>query len=241
MGFRFRKSINIGGGFRVNLSKSGIGYSFGGKGARYTRTANGKSRYTLSIPGTGISYVTQSGKKKYSGSNNKRVVHNYPMSIQNEGQYKEDSIESKQADKMVSSDYQNFIAEIRKIQFLNSLMNWLIAIVLILNISYEFGNSAFILFLITFVIIKIYIRFIKNISIIYEFDKYGKDLANMVDVLIRKVMDNQKLWQINEVYKNENLKTNAGAGHSVTAIPIKITKKAPHFLRTNANCYTVRL
>ncbi len=28
MGFRFRKSINMG-GFRVNISKSGIGYSFG--------------------------------------------------------------------------------------------------------------------------------------------------------------------------------------------------------------------
>ena len=32
MGFRFRKSINLGGGFRVNLSKSGIGYSWGTKG-----------------------------------------------------------------------------------------------------------------------------------------------------------------------------------------------------------------
>ena len=28
MGFRYRKSINLGGGFRVNISKSGIGYSW---------------------------------------------------------------------------------------------------------------------------------------------------------------------------------------------------------------------
>lgn len=28
MGFRYRKSINLGGGFRINLSKSGIGYSY---------------------------------------------------------------------------------------------------------------------------------------------------------------------------------------------------------------------
>lgn len=39
MGFRFRKSINMG-PFRVNLSKSGIGYGVGGKGARYTKTAD---------------------------------------------------------------------------------------------------------------------------------------------------------------------------------------------------------
>lgn len=65
MGFRFRKSINLGGGFKVNLSKSGVGYSWGTKGVRYTKTASGKKRTTLSIPGTGISYVTESdGKKK---------------------------------------------------------------------------------------------------------------------------------------------------------------------------------
>ena len=29
MGFRFRRSINLGGGFKINLSKSGIGYSWG--------------------------------------------------------------------------------------------------------------------------------------------------------------------------------------------------------------------
>ena len=29
MGFRYRKSINLGGGFRINLSKSGVGYSWG--------------------------------------------------------------------------------------------------------------------------------------------------------------------------------------------------------------------
>ena len=42
MGFRFRKSINFG-PFRINFSKSGIGYSFGGKGFRVTKTATGKT------------------------------------------------------------------------------------------------------------------------------------------------------------------------------------------------------
>lgn len=63
MGFRFRKSINMG-PFRVNLSKSGIGYSVGGKGARYTKTANGKTRTTLNIPGTGLSYVEEKSNKQ---------------------------------------------------------------------------------------------------------------------------------------------------------------------------------
>ena len=37
MGFRYRKSINLGGGFRINLSKSGIGYSWGVRGYRVTK------------------------------------------------------------------------------------------------------------------------------------------------------------------------------------------------------------
>lgn len=56
MGVRFRKSINLGKGFRVNMSKSGPGFSWGGKGFRVTKKANGGFRTTAYIPGTGLSY-----------------------------------------------------------------------------------------------------------------------------------------------------------------------------------------
>ena len=58
MGFRFRKSINLGGGSRVNLSKRGVGFSVGTKGARYSVGPRGRS-WTFSIPGTGLSYQTR--------------------------------------------------------------------------------------------------------------------------------------------------------------------------------------
>lgn len=63
MEFRFRRSINLGGGFKINLSKSGIGYSWGTKGYRISRTAHGTTRRTYSIPGTDISYVDESGSR----------------------------------------------------------------------------------------------------------------------------------------------------------------------------------
>jgi hypothetical protein len=63
MGLRFRKSFKAG-PFRVTASKSGVSTSFGGKGARITKTASGKTRTTISVPGTGLSYVSESGKKK---------------------------------------------------------------------------------------------------------------------------------------------------------------------------------
>ena len=60
MGFRFRKSKNLGGGFRLNMSKSGLGGSWGVKGFRVTKKAKGGFRTTTSIPGTGISYSSDS-------------------------------------------------------------------------------------------------------------------------------------------------------------------------------------
>ena len=63
MGFRFRKSFGKG-PFRVNLSKSGIGYSVGGKAFRVTKKAGGGTRTTASIPGTGISYTKDHGSSK---------------------------------------------------------------------------------------------------------------------------------------------------------------------------------
>jgi hypothetical protein len=60
MGFRFRRSPKIAPGVRANISKSGISYSLGGRGASVT-IGHGKVRRTVGIPGTGISYSTVSG------------------------------------------------------------------------------------------------------------------------------------------------------------------------------------
>lgn len=62
MGIKFRKSIKLGPA-RINLSKSGVGYSVGGKGVRVTKKAGGGTRTTVGIPGTGISYSSDSKKK----------------------------------------------------------------------------------------------------------------------------------------------------------------------------------
>ena len=59
MGFTYRKSVNLG-PFRVNLSKSGIGYSVGGRFFRTGVSARGKKYSSFSIPGTGVGY-RQSG------------------------------------------------------------------------------------------------------------------------------------------------------------------------------------
>jgi hypothetical protein len=55
MSFYYRKSVNLG-PFRVNLSKSGLGYSVGSRGFRVGTTARGKNYTSFSIPETGVGY-----------------------------------------------------------------------------------------------------------------------------------------------------------------------------------------
>ena len=71
MGFRLRKSINLGGGVRLNVSKRGVGVSAGVKGARIGIGPRG-TRVTTSIPGTGLSY-----QKEYS-ARHKGTAHTEP-------------------------------------------------------------------------------------------------------------------------------------------------------------------
>ena len=72
MGLRFRKSIKICKGVKVNLSKSGLSLSLGGKG--YTcNLSNRGVRHTLGLPGTGLSYSTSSKDLNPFNKNKKEI------------------------------------------------------------------------------------------------------------------------------------------------------------------------
>lgn len=63
MGWSFRKSVNLG-PFRVNMSRSGLGYSVGAGGFRTGVRANGRRYSSVSIPGTGIRYTSGGSKRR---------------------------------------------------------------------------------------------------------------------------------------------------------------------------------
>lgn len=56
MGFRFRKVISVLPGVKINLSKSRVSTSLGGKGATVNVGPDGKRYVTVGVPGTGMSY-----------------------------------------------------------------------------------------------------------------------------------------------------------------------------------------
>jgi hypothetical protein len=53
MSWNWRKSLRFG-PFKINLSKSGVGYSLGLPGYRLGTDAKGKKYQQVSVPGTGI-------------------------------------------------------------------------------------------------------------------------------------------------------------------------------------------
>ncbi len=66
---RFRRSIKIAPGLRLNVGKKSIGLSAGVTGARYSVSSSGRRTRTVGIPGTGVSYVssrTGSGQRQAS-------------------------------------------------------------------------------------------------------------------------------------------------------------------------------
>ena len=74
MGFRFQKRIKIAPGIKLNLSKSGISTSIGGRGFTHN-IGHGKRRTTIGIPGTGLSHSAE-----HSTGHQAQAVHTTPAS-----------------------------------------------------------------------------------------------------------------------------------------------------------------
>ena len=79
MGFRFRKSVKIAPGVRLNIGKKSVGISAGVKGARVSVNSSGRVTKSVGIPGTGLSYVTTS-KIGGSSQSDKEPPNSTPVS-----------------------------------------------------------------------------------------------------------------------------------------------------------------
>ena len=240
MGFRYRKSINLGGGFRVNLSKSGIGYSWGTKGYRVTKKARGGVRKTYSIPGTGLSWSEDSGKSRKKGNNSYRgaVPNNQyaqqPVSVSQSVIYEASDVNTKE---LVSEQTQEFIEAIKKYSKIHGILKWGAIITGIIMFSTPPG----ILLFIAFMAGLIYHANTSKICVEYEFDEYGTRRIQMLDQAMSELMNNRSVWQIVTKVANSSVKTNAGASSSVNRKLVKFIKKKPYFLKTDATCYNIKL
>lgn len=228
MGFRFRKSVNLGGGFRVNLSKSGVGYSWGVPGYRVTKTSKGRTRKTYSVPGTGLSYVEESGNK----NNRKQSNPNYSSAP---GTPIMEDIVSADIESYQSAEYQDFISSIKKIIVLNKIANWLCLTLL-------FASEMMFLFTgIIGLLLKVYIRSKGKIDLDYELDDYYLDKhSNMISAWTT-LSNSSSLWQIIQSGNVTNRKFHAGASRLVNRKLITVTSKKPFYLKTSTDIIQLKL
>ena len=222
MGWRYRKSINLGGGFRINLSKSGIGYSWGFPGYRHTYSPNGTQRRTYSIPGTGISYVESSGNKK-NKSGNSGQNYNYNQDtklITGSTTYYQNS----NINNMGKGD--EILKAINKLRTIDILAN----ICLIIIVLFPIG-----------IILKILISQKWKLDLTYEMDDINQKKFDALNEFLVELKNNRKLWQIGSSTRVYNTKYNAGAGNNVSRTSISLVKKMPWYINHNIDVYCLKL
>lgn len=226
MGWRLRKSINLGLGFRINLSKTGIGYSWGFPGYRTTKLANGGTRQTYSIPGTGISYVEQQGGRR----NNNPEYHEESKLITGETElFQNVPIEDIRKNDPI-------LKEINRVVLFNRLANILLFLTLFVVV-----HPAFSLAFLIGVFLKILIATTMKIKLYYEFDDESRKMYNSLKEIWITLSQSRKLWQINSSTRVFNTKYNAGAGNNVDRNNAFIMSKLPSFIKANIDIYGLNL
>lgn len=119
MGLRFRRSITLCKGVRVNFGKTGTSLSFGTRGLRHTIHSSGRKTSSVGIPGTGISYVTTSrGKRNYSSSA-------YAKRQQIQSQKEQQRLDEMQQNALAVEEYNNLIEILKGVhKECDELVDW---------------------------------------------------------------------------------------------------------------------
>ena len=228
MGFRFRKSINLGGGFRVNLSKSGVGYSWGGKGYRVTKTANKKTRTTASIPGTGLSYTHEFGNKSKNKSATPPKQQNTPVVDNNH--YEAQEFKNANAKTLVSEGLEEMLESANKALFL-----WRTnAVVFFVSLILGFGFPLFFLLTVACAVFGIYLKKNAVIDIEYTFEDDQLEEVNQRMKPLVNMTKSKKVWWISQSSKVIDKKYSSGASHSVKREKCKASTQVPFPFTTNS-------
>ena len=240
MGFRFRKSINLGGGFRINLSKSGVGYSWGTKGYRVTKTAKGKTRTTASIPGTGLSYTQEfGGKSKKRTNGHSQAPNGQPNShapAVDNNHYDTQEIKNANAKTLVSEGLEDMLASANKALSLRRLANIGLWVSLILGFAFP------LFWLVTAASLALFI-YVKKTGVIDLEYTFEDDQAAEVDERMKpliKIASSKKLWWISQTSKVIDKKYSAGASNSVKRNDCKASTKVPFPFKTNATAVSFK-
>lgn len=229
MGFRYRKSIRFGGGFRINISGSGIGYSWGVPGYRITKTANGKIRQTASIPGTGLSYSTEES------------IHKQPQkSASGENPYTDtEVIQSTDRTDYKDSDFKALMKRIHRVRFLNKASLIVGTIGLLAFIVLHTPQRLF-LTILSFLVF-LYAHYIAPVNLEYDFTDEQFDAYEEWYKAWRKLFACDAVFYVPETHTNSSTKKNGDAEKTISEEKALGMPSLPYFLRTNVPVFSAAL
>lgn len=222
MGLHYRKSINLGGGFRINISKSGVGYSWGVKGYRITKTAKGTVRRTVSIPGTGLSHAEENRPRTSASSKSKSLP---PDS----NHYGAREIVNGNASQMVSSGLEEILSIAKRTIQVNRIAN----ICIVVSLLVSFANPFLLLFLLLSIGIKFYARTAGLVKLDYEIESDQTQLVSQRMDPMLKLSKSLKLWRIMQSSQVIDRKYSGGAGHTVKRVPCQASQNPPFPFKIN--------
>lgn len=229
MGFRYRKSIRLGGGFRINISGSGIGYSWGVPGYRITKTANGKIRQTASIPGTGLSYSTEESLHKSARRNTAKESPYIDTEV----------IQSVDRENYKDSDFKALMKKIRRTRFL-SKASLIIGSIGLLAFIVLHTPQRFFLTIFSFAVF-FYVHYVAPVKLEYDFTDEQRAAYEEWYTAWRKLFACDTVYYVPETYTNSNAREHGGAEKTISEEKVLGMSNLPYYLRTNVPVFSVAL
>lgn len=229
MGFRYRKSIRLGGGFRINISGIGVGYSWGVPGYRITKTANGKIRQTASIPGTGISYVSEESI---------RSAETLRSSTQPPA-FETEVIQSTDRNSYKDADFAALMKQIHLVRFLNKAF-FIIGTVSLLAFIVLHTPQRLLLTILSFSAF-LFVHYKAKVNLEYDFSDEQRAAYEDWYHAWRELFACDAAWYVTEIEKGHNTKTNAGASEATLPKKLLGMPKLPYYLSTNVPYFSAAL
>ena len=234
MGIRFRKSLSFGNGVRINLSKSGIGYSCGFRGVRFTKMSNGRNRSTFSIPSTGVSYVEESSSSKQiskeikdTHSENDELA----IRINNDLCGSTDEIKNGPLTEMQPIEYKSIL---RSVKWHIAINNLLWAFVPLLLLAFYYQNNYFFISACLSFLLKILIHIFFRIKLDYSIDDEILKSYDEFKLAWKTINKSKKHWQLVEQRSNRESKRLAGTGTNYKRVDFRISiNRLPWYFKSN--------
>lgn len=240
MGFRFRRSVKVLPGVRLNLSGSGPSVSFGGRGFHYTVGSKG-TRVTAGIPGTGLSWSEYTPYARKQPNVNELEDNLQELGLP--AQQLHHPSEQLKAVQSASAERISAYSTSELAQILNSAHRRLriapgtlgLGIVLFiaaLVAGNEAAVSATALATMVFVPIAVFIdRFRRSVKVKFEPNGATAKITEGLSIAFRELMQAKAAWAVHFETRTSDWKRNAGATGLNKRKLISLQFGKPHCIR----------